>query len=141
MHRLTLGTLALVASLVLTEGSAFAQYGMPSMPGMGGMGGMGGGMSRPKRKLHKNNSPVLSPALNMVPGVATSFEGQFLMRTVPQEQVNRSTAQIGQQIGRLQNDVNQQETQIKTGVKKTGHATMFMNYGGYYQLGAAGRRR
>ena len=139
MHKLTLGALAVVALLVLSEASAFAQMGMPAMPGMGGMGGAQ--TRRPQRKLKRNSSPALSPALNMVPGVATSFEGQFLMRTLPQEQVNRSTAQFSQQIQGLQNKTIQQDAEIKSGIGKTGHSSRFMNYGSYYSLGGAGGRR
>ena len=138
MYRLTLGTLVVVALLVLSEVSASAQMGMPGMPGMGGMGGAQ--TRRPQRKLKRNSSPVLSPALNMVPGVATSFEGQFLMRTLPQEQVNRNTYQFGKQIEGLQNKTLQQDAQIKSGIGKTGHSSRFMNYGNYYSSGAGGRR-
>ena len=138
MHKWILGTLAVVALLVLGETSAFAQMGMPAMPGMGGMGGASA--RRPQRKLKRNQAPVLSPALNMVPGVATSFEGQFLMRTVPQEQVNRNTSLFTNQIQGLQNKTMQQDAEIKSGIGKTGHSSRFMNYGNYYSLGAAGRR-
>jgi hypothetical protein len=85
--------------------------------------------------------PALSPALNMVPGVATSFEGQFLMRTIPQEQVNRNTATFSRQIEGLQNKTVEQEAEIKSGIGKTGHPARFMNYGSYYSMGGAGGRR
>jgi hypothetical protein len=139
MHKWTLGALAVVALLVLSEASAFAQVGMPAMPGMGGMGGAQ--MKRPQRKLKRNSSPVLSPALNMVPGVATSFEGQFLMRTLPQEQINRNTSQFSKQIQGLQNKTMQQDAEIKSGIGKTGHSSRFMNYGSYYSFGGAGGHR
>ena len=78
----------------------------------------------------------------MVPGVATSFEGQFLMRTVPQEKVNRFTAQTDRQLQGLQNQVTQAETEIRTGVDKTtGHSSSFMNYKGYYQMRSGGGRQ
>jgi hypothetical protein len=135
MHKLTLGTLAVIGVLVMSDGSAFAQMGMP------GMGGMGGAQTaRPRRKLKRNQSPVLSPSLNLVPGVATSFEGQFLMRTVPQEQVNRNTAQFQRQIQGLQNQTAQQEVEIRSGIGKTGHPARFLNYGNYYSFGGAGGR-
>jgi hypothetical protein len=132
MLQLTLGTLALAAVLILSEAIAVAQMGMPSMPSAGG-----GAPRRQKR----NNGPVLSPALNMVPGVATSFEGQFLMRTVPQEQVNRSTAQFNQQLSGLQGQLSKQETQIKSGLGKSGHSAMYLNTGKYFGGGGGGRRR
>ena len=137
MHKLTLGMLVIIA-LVMGEASASAQMGMPAMPGAGGMGGAQ--TARPRRKLRRNQSPVLSPALNLVPGVATSFEGQFLMRTLPQEQVNRNTAQFQRQIQGLQDKTTEQEVEIRTGVGKTGHAARFMNYGNYYSLGRTGGR-
>src|SRR5215471_11206477 len=138
MHKLTLGTLAVIAVLVMSEGSAFAQMGMPGMPGVGGMGGAQ--TARPRRKLKRNQSPVLSPSLNLVPGVATSFEGQFLMRTVPQEQVNRNTAQFQRQIQGLQDKTTEQDVEIRSGIGKTGHSARFMNSGNYYSLGRTGGR-
>ena len=132
---------ALVCFFVFAEAAAFAQLGGGGMGG-GGMGGGaagGGGMSRPKRKLHKNKSPALSPALNMVPGVATSFEGQFLMRSVPQEAALQNFRQTEKSLDRLQNEIVDTENQVKSGVKGTGHRTAFMSYKGYYAFpGAAG---
>lgn len=134
MHHWKLQTLALAAILILTEAPAFAQMGMPSMPG-------GGGTSRPRRKLKRNSSPVLSPALNLLPQVQTTFEGQFLMRQLPQEQFNRSVVQNAKAFGSLQNRINQQESEIKSGLGKTGHSSRFMNYGGYYSMGGGGGAR
>jgi len=137
MHHWKLRTLALATILILAEAPAFAQMGMP------GMGGMGGGRNtqRPKRKLQRNKSPVLSPALNMLPGASQTFEGQFLMRALPQEQFNRSVAQTAKNFDSLQNKMNQQETQIKSGIGKTGHSSRFMNYGSYYSMGGGARGR
>jgi hypothetical protein len=142
MQRFTLGALVVAALLVFSESSAFAQYGVPSMSGIGGGAGAGvGGPTRPRRKPRRNQSPVLSPALNLVPGAVTSFEGQFLLRQIPQEQVNRNTLQFNRQIQGLQNQAIQQEAEIKSGIGKTGHASRFMNYGSYYSYGGAGGRR
>ena len=138
MHRITYQAVALAAILMFAEGSAMAQMGTPSVPGMGGIGGQS---SRPRRKLKRNQSPALSPALNMVPGVATSFEGQFLLRTLPHEQSIRSTAQFNRQIQGLQNQATEQEAEIKSGISKTGHSSRFMYYGSYYSFGGAGGRR
>ncbi len=133
MHKLTLGLASLLVVFVLSEARAFAQ----GMPNMGGA--MGGA---PRRKLKKNTSPALSPALNLVPGAVTSFEGQFLLRQVPQEKLNRFTAQTDRQIQGLQNQVTQAETEIRTGIgKTTGHSSSFMNYKGYYQMRGGGRQR
>jgi len=131
MKKAALCLVALTAILVLTEAPASAQ-----MPGMGSMMGP---MGRPKRKLKRSAAPVLSPALNLVPGFSASFEGQFLLRQVPMEQINRNTVQVGRQFDRLQNQLNQQETQIAAGVGKTGHTASYLNYGGYYAFG--NRRR
>jgi hypothetical protein len=144
MNRLTWGALTVAAILIFSEASASAQYGAPGMGGTG-VPGVGGGMGtatqRPRRRLRRNQLPALSPALNLVPGAVTSFEGQFLLRQLPQEQVNRNTTQFNRQIQGLQNQVNTQETEIKTGIGKTGHATKFMQYGSYYSFGGAGGHR
>jgi hypothetical protein len=133
MHQWKLRTLTLAVILILTEAPAFAQMGM------GGMGGgMGGMMQRPRRKLKKNSSPVLSPALNMLPGASTTFEGQFLMRTLPQEKLNRSVDQDTRMFESVENKINQQESEIKSGIGKTGHSSRFMNYGHYYSTGRGG---
>src|SRR5262245_5236025 len=133
MHHRKLRTLALVAIFMLPESPAFSQMGMGRMGGMGGAMGGGGMMKRPthKRKLHKNSSPVLSPALNLLPGASTTFEGQFLMRQLPQEKLNRSVDQNAKNFDNLQNKINQQDAEIKSGIGKTGHASRFMNYGKY----------
>ena len=138
MQKLKLGVLVAITALAVSEASALAQMGMPAMPGVGGMGGAQ--TARPRRKLKRNQSPVLSPSLNLIPGVPTSFEGQFLMRTVPQEQVYRNTAQFQRQIQGLQDQTMQQEVQIRSGIGKTGHPARFLNYGNYYSFGGTGGR-
>jgi len=138
MHPCKLRLLALATILILTEAPAFAQMGMP---GGGGMGMAGGGAQRRhKPKLKRNSSPVLSPALNLLPQTQTTFEGQFLMRQLPQEKLNRSVDQTAKNFDTLQNKLDQQESQIKSGIGKTGHSSRFMNYGGYYSLGGGTRR-
>jgi hypothetical protein len=122
-----LGLLAIIALLVVADGSAFAQMG-----GMGGMGGMQ--MQRPKRRLHKARAPALSPNLNMVEGVPTSFEGQFLLRTQPQELALRQYGLIEKSLDKLQTEVTDTDNRVKSGIKGTGHKTSFMNYGGYYSF-------
>lgn len=129
MHRWITIAAVLFATLIMSESPTRAQ--------MGGMGS-GGMMSRPRRKLHKNNSPALSPQLNLLPGTATTFEGQFLMRQLPQEQMYKNADQTRKAVDGLQNQIDQQQNQIRTGIGKTGHRVMFMNYGGYYQY--RGRR-
>jgi hypothetical protein len=139
IKRLTWGIVTVAFVQFFADEAVFAQMGMPSIPGMGG--GMGGGtMTRPKRQLRKSRAPVLSPALNLLPGAAQSFEGQFLLRQLPQEQALKQYQQTGKALDTLQHEVVQTENQIKTGVKSTGHRTQFMNYGGYYS-GGRGRSR
>jgi hypothetical protein len=136
MHHWKLRTLALVAAMVFAEAPAFAQ--------MGGMGGAGGAAARrpthARKKLRRNSSPVLSPAINLLPGTSTSFEGQFLMRALPQEKLNRSVDQNTKMFDNIQNRMNQQESEIKSGIGKTGHSSRFMNYGGYYSMGGGSGR-
>ena len=129
MQNLKLGIMFLAIFGGLTESTSFAQMG-----GMGGgMGGMGGGAGRPKRKLHKPRAPALSPALNLLPESATTFEGQFLLRQLPQEQALREYQRTGKALDKLQEEVTDNDNKIKSGVRGgTGHRVKFMSYGGYY---------
>ena len=135
---------ALVCFVLWSDTAAFAQMGMGGMGGgsMGGMGGgsMGGGsMGRPKRKLHKNKAPALSPALNMLPETNTTFEGQFLMRQLPQEAALQSFRQTEKSLDKLQTEITDTDNRVKSGIKGSGHRTRFMSYGGYFAFpGAAG---
>ena len=146
MRKLALGSLTLIAALVVTDSSAFAQFGMGGMGGAGMMPPMGVGskprgmqnIRKPKRKLHKNNSQALSPALNMLPETSTTFEGQYLMRQLPQEQFINSTQKNAAGVANLQNQLDDTQVDIKSGIGKTGHTSQFMNYGGYYSLGGGG---
>ena len=133
MQKLKLGMLALAIAIALTESSSFAQIG-----GIGG--GIGGGTGRPKHKLHKSRAPALSPALNLIPGAAQSFEGQFLLRQLPQEQAIRNSQQTGKALDTLQREISQKDNQIRTGVRSTGHRTQFMSYGSYYPGSRSGGR-
>lgn len=140
IRKFGLGTLVVVLALIAVEDSAFAQMGgMPGMPAMGGTQN-----ARPKRNLKKSKAPVLSPALNLLPEAVTSFEGQFLLRQLPQEQALRNYQQTNRSLDKLQEEIVDQDNQIKTGLKKTtGHRTQFMSYGSYYALGGrigGGRR-
>lgn len=130
MRNLKFGIIVIGIVMSLTESSATAQ--------IGGVGGQN--MQRPKRRLHKSSAPALSPALNLLPGAQSSFAGQFLLRQVPQEQALRQYQQTGKALDKLQQEVTQNENQIRTGVKSTGHRTQFMNTGGYFP-GGRGRGR
>ncbi|HEY2252947.1 MAG TPA: hypothetical protein VGH74_17870 [Planctomycetaceae bacterium] len=133
MRKMSLGTLAIIAALMGVETRLAAQTGVPAVGGVGG-----GATSRPRRKLHRNANPALSPALNLVPGVSSSFEGQFLLRQIPQEQFLRANAQTNRNFDRLENQLGEQQRQIQTGIGKTGHTVSYLNYGRYYQKGAGG---
>lgn len=135
IKKLTLGIFTAVLVLFSAEESVFAQYGMPQMPGTGNSA-----LARPKRKLKKSRAPVLSPSLNLLPEIATSFEGQFLMRQLPQEQALKSYQQTGKTLDKLQQEITDKDNDIKTGIKSTGHRTQFMSYGSYYSF-AGGRSR
>ena len=135
MHRLTIASLVAAGTLIS------AAFILSESPAWGQAGGRPNPMQRPKHKLHKNRSPVLSPNLNMLPGTSTTFEGQFLMRQLPQEQIYKNAEDTRQSNERLQNEIDQTENRIKSGIGKTGHRTMFMNYGGYYQIGRGSRRQ
>lgn len=141
--KIVLGMFTVVLVVFAAEDSAFAQIGgMPSMPAVGGVGGTQN--ARPKRNLKKSKAPVLSPALNLLPEAVTSFEGQFLLRQLPQEQALRNYQQTARSLDTLQQEIVDQDNQIKTGLKKTtGHSTKFMSYGSYYALSgrAGGGRR
>jgi hypothetical protein len=126
MYKLTLGLLVIAMIMGLTESSSFAQ-------GMGAMGG-GGRYSRPKHRIHKPRAPALSPALNLLPEAATTFEGQFLLRQLPQEEAFRQYNLTGKALDRLQSEMTETENQVRTGVSPTGHSTQFMNYGSYYSF-------
>jgi hypothetical protein len=133
MRNSSLGALALFAVLILSETPAAAQIGVPAVGGIGDTA-----PSRPRRRLHKNTSPALSPALNLVPGVAGSFGGQFLLRQLPQEQFLKANAQATKNFERLENQIGEQQLQIKTGLGRSGHSVSYLNYGSYYQMGAGG---
>lgn len=133
MRHKSLGTLAVFAILIALETPLLAQNGVPAVGGVGGAA-----QSRPRRRLHKNASPALSPALNLLPEVSTTFAGQFLIRQLPQEQFLKANAQATKNFERLENQLGQQQQQIQTGLGKTGHTVGYLNYGRYYQMGAGG---
>src|SRR5579872_3318909 len=114
--KFSMGTFALAAVLVVADDSAFAQVGGVGTSTMG----------RPKRRLHRSKAPVLSPALNLVPGAATSFGGQFLLRQLPQEQAIRQAQQTGKALDTLQTEIVQQDKNIRKGIGKSGHRVRFM---------------
>jgi hypothetical protein len=128
-------TLAIVGmtGVLFAAAPASAQIGMPNMNGMGGLQS-----ARPQRKLHRNTTPALSPALNMIPGAANSFGGQFLLRTVPQEQAIRANTLATRNFDRLDSQLKVQEAEIRGGLSKTGHTVGFMNYGRYYHMSGIG---
>lgn len=136
MYRWTIAIATFLAAMILTESGGWAQS--TAYPGATTGGARSG---RPRRKLRRNSSPALSPALNLLPGTSTTFEGQFLMRQLPQEQAIKAADQLGKSIDRLQGNIAQQGAEIRTGLGKTGHSVRFMDYGGYYQMGQGGSSR
>src|SRR5665213_485365 len=105
------GTFALATVLILADRPAMAQSSGMGAPPIG----------RPKRRLHKSRAPVLSPSLNLLPGAVTSFEGQFLLRQLPQEQAIRQAQQTGRALDTLQTEIGQQNKNIPKGIGRSGH--------------------
>jgi hypothetical protein len=117
MRRIALATLVLVGGSLLIEDVAVAQY-RPS--------------PRSSRRLRRNPTPPLSPYLNLIPGAANSFTGQYLLRTQPFEQIQQQEEATYQQLQGIQRRLNVQEQAIRTGLTPTGKRTSFMNLGGYF---------
>jgi hypothetical protein len=94
-----------------------------------------GGVSTPPargRQLRRNQSPTLSPYLNLVPDTVNTFEGQYLLRAVPQQEFTRQQEQTQRALDNIQGQVNTQRMQITSGLSTTGHSTSFMNLGSFY---------
>jgi hypothetical protein len=110
---------------------AFAQAGRYSSP-YGNYSS--GGISKPgaQRKLSRSKQPILSPDLNLIPGAASSFTGQYLLRTIPQQEFLRNQAQTERALEGLQSEINTQQKQIQSGLSTTGHRTSFLSTGGYF---------
>jgi hypothetical protein len=91
----------------------------------------------------RSRSPVLSPALNMLPGATDNFSGQYLLRTQPFEALDRQGQDFGRQLGALQQDFRTSSAAqkggtgdaylpVRSGLTPTGHSVGFMNTGSYY---------
>lgn len=133
MKKLALGTFAIALALCC-ESNAFAQGGARRYSSPYG-GWSAGNIATPNaggRRMQRNNSPTLSPYLNLLPETAGTLEGQYLLRTIPQQEMTRSQDQTQQALQGLQGQLNKQQVQINTGLSTTGHSTSFMNLGGFY---------
>lgn len=113
-----------------------------------------GGARRPNYTSNRNQAygnrpmrsatPVLSPALNMLPGAANNFSGQFLLRTQPFEAIQQQGQNFDRQLGALQQDFRATNSgqgnmnsgdafmPIRSGLTPTGHSAGFLNTGTYY---------
>lgn len=92
----------------------------------------------------RSRSPILSPALNMLPGATDNFSGQYLLRAQPFEAIDRQGQNFDRQLGALQQDFQSvnagQGTRnsgdafmpIRSGLTPTGHSAGFLNTGTYY---------
>lgn len=92
----------------------------------------------------RSRTPVLSPALNMLPGATDNFSGQYLLRTQPFEEIDRQGQNFGRQLGMMQQEINSGSTPqggylsgdaflpIRSGLTPTGHSVGFFNTGTYY---------
>jgi len=133
MKKIALGILAAAAFGLTVDSVVFAQGARPYQPQFGGWSP--GNIRTPNaggRQLRRNNTPSLSPYLNLLPEAAGTIEGQYLLRTVPQQEFTRAQEQTQQALGGLQSEINTQQRQITTGLSTTGHRTSFMNLGSFY---------
>jgi hypothetical protein len=133
MKKIALGILTVAAAGLLFDSVVFAQGARPYQPQYGGWSP--GNIRTPNaggRQLRRNNTPSLSPYLNLLPEAAGTIEGQYLLRTVPQQEFTRSQEQTQRALGGLQSEINTQQRQITSGLSTTGHRTSFMNLGSFY---------
>ena len=91
-----------------------------------------------------NTTPVLNPALNMLPGATNNFSGQYLLRTQPFEEIGRQGQNFGRQLGMMQQEINAGSAAqgnylsgdafqpIRSGLTPTGHPVGFFSTGTYY---------
>jgi hypothetical protein len=152
MSKVKLAAIVIAAAAILPGESLFAQastgfntrtrYNAPGV--IGGAGQLGrptqqnqlmraGGAQR--NRPRRNSTPALSPYLNLVPGVPNSFGGQFLLRTIPQQEFERANRDLGRRLDTLQNDVRGAEERIYSGLGMSGKRVSFFNYGSYYNFG------
>jgi ABC-type oligopeptide transport system substrate-binding subunit len=84
--------------------------------------------------------PTVTPYLNLFRGGASIGENYYRL-VQPEFEWRDRTAYQQQEINRLQGDLQQAETQLleQTGVRPTGHASYFLDYGGYYPSRRGGR--
>lgn len=125
--KLAILTASLVLLLLGDVSEVWAQYGYRPA-------------TRSRSRLRRNQSPVLSPYLNLVPGAVDTFTGQYLLRTVPHQQFAKATEELNQSVQGLQDQIDQQQTQLQSSITATGHRTSFLSYGKYYSFSGAGQR-
>lgn len=118
-------------------GMAGNRGGAPGLPrGAGGLGS--------RNRPGPNQSPALSNYLNLLPGAADSFAGQYLLRTMPFDQANIDRSNFSGEISSLQNEVGRIENSplsgstgdpivpISSGLSTTGHPVGFLSTGNYF---------
>lgn len=127
----------LLARMVLGLMCVAATGEMVHAQGISGAGTRGAprrNMSAPN--IGRSRQPVLSPYLNLLPGAVDNFSGQYLLRTVPQEQFVNNVGQTQQQMRGLQSNIDQTQksidTKIQSGLTRTGKHTRFMDLGTFY---------
>lgn len=152
-------TSSLIVASLFVEASAFAQApaggggtrrpaaarrpqrqtGGPSRPSPSLGSSVSGGIGLPSaaragaaRQPRRNSTPVLSPYLNLDPTFASSFEGQYLTKILPQQEFNRTQVQTQRAFDTVQGEVGQQQADLASGLGSTGHRTSFRNLGQYY---------
>lgn len=91
-----------------------------------------GPASGSRRKLTRNNTPVLSPWMATIPGFANSPAGLYFIGTLPQMEQTRNQVQTQQGFQAVQTQVVQVQNDFKSGLRATGHSATFGNRGGYF---------
>ena len=85
--------------------------------------------------LTPTNKPFISPYLNLLRPGDPNFNYQTLVR--PQVEFRSGIGQLNQQLQTTQRQVTNLE--VESGLPPTGHATQFLNLGGYFLSRGGGR--
>lgn len=154
MKTLAMTSVLIAAAILLTQSTANAQFGEGGPGSIGGVGGLSGGGPGPRmggggRRLTRSRSPALSPYLYMLPEATDTFEGQFLMHTVPLQQFYNNVQSNDRTQRFQQGEINTNSTrlgglsselqEVRTGVAATGKRVQFMNTGSYFPNRGGGR--
>lgn len=96
--------------------------------------------------LLPNQRPTTSPYLNLLNNNGLGFGFNYFQFVRPQMEFRRNNALLGRSVTSIQQELQQEQTQIQreqgAGLTATGHTATFMNYGGYFPAlgGTSGTR-